>query len=221
MPFASPWAAANAAAFALVRSSAFALHALRAALLPALLALTACGGGGDAATPVAPAGVGFAESAPVPSVTAFVDAAATNQRGDARYATVDTNAGVRVLSGFLDLWEPSTRLVDAGQTAPARDGFPAIAASKWSGIPGDATDGTVKNAAFHSENIGFVVRTTAARTPAQADAAYYDDRLLRRPPRQELQRDRRHGPAHRRLAPGRAPDHHHHQHPRGCRHGAL
>ena len=177
MPFSSPWAAADAAAFAPVRSSAFTLHALRAALLPALLALTACGGGGgDAATPVAPAGVGFAESAPVPSVTAFVDAAATNQRGDARYATVDTNAGVRVLSGFLDLWEPSTRLVDAGQTAPARDGFPAVAASKWSGIPGDATDGTVKNAAFHSENIGFVVRTTAARTSAQADAAYYDDR---------------------------------------------
>ncbi len=180
MPFVCfPSAAPSAAANVPARSGAFfALNAARAALLPALLALTACGGGGggDFTMPAAPAGVGFAESAPLPSATAFVDAAASNQRGDARYATVDTNAGVRVLSGFLNLWEPSTRLVDAGQTAPARDGFPAIAASTWTGIPGDATDGTVKSAAFQSENIGFVVRTTAARTQAQADAAYYDDR---------------------------------------------
>lgn len=161
-------------------ASLFGVRALRVALVPALLALSACGGGGggsdSAALPAAPAGLGFAETAPVPAVPAFVDNAATNQRGDARYATVDTNAGVRVLSGFLDLWEPSTRLVDAGQTAPARDGFPAVAASKWSGIPGDATDGAVKSAAFQAENVGFVVRTTAARTPAQAEAAYYDDR---------------------------------------------
>ncbi len=153
---------------------------LRLTSIAALLALSACGGGGGGGDePVAPAmpqGLGVADTAPVPTVTAFVDAAATNQRGDARYATVETNAGVRLLAGFLDIWEPSTRLVDAGQTAPAANGFPAVVASTWSGIPGDATDGKVKNAAVHKENIDFVVRTTTARTAAQSQAAYLDDR---------------------------------------------
>ena len=158
-------------------ASLFSAQALRVALVPTLLALSACGGGSDnAAVPVAPAGVGFVDTAPVPAVPAFVDTAATNQRGDARFATIDTNAGVRVLSGFLDVWEPRTRLVDAGVTAAARDGFPAIAPSAWSGLPGDATDGAVKNAAVHRENIDVVLRTTAQRTPAQAEAAYLDDR---------------------------------------------
>jgi autotransporter-associated beta strand protein len=153
---------------------------LRATALAALLALSACGGGGGDnapyAVPSAPAGLGYADTAPAPQALAFVDLAATNQRGDARYATLDTNAGVRVLSRFLEVWEPSTRLVDAGATAPARDGFPAVAASAWRGIPGDATDGTVKNAAVHRENIDYVVRATAARTAAQERAAYLDDR---------------------------------------------
>lgn len=151
---------------------------LRYTSLAVLVALTACGGSGgdESATPAMPQALGTVDTAPVPSATAFVDTAATNQRGDARYAAVDTNAGVRVLSGFLDIWEPSTRLVDAGQTAPAANGFPAVVASTWTGIPGDATDGKVKNAAVHKENIDFVVRTTTARTAAQSQAAYFDDR---------------------------------------------
>jgi hypothetical protein len=59
-------------------------------------------------------------SEPVPdaaTVPPFVDNVATNQRGDARYATKETNAGVRVVAGFLDFWTPSTLLVDAGQSA--------------------------------------------------------------------------------------------------------
>ena len=47
----------------------------------------------------------------------------------ARYATLETNAGVRVLAGMLDIWIPLTQLVDAGQTAPAVGTFPAVAAS--------------------------------------------------------------------------------------------
>lgn len=151
---------------------------LRLTSIAALLALSACGGGGgdESVAPAMPQALGVTDTAPVPSGTAFVDAAATNQRGDARYATLQTNAGVRLLSGFLEVWEPSTRLVDAGQTAPAVEGFPAVVASSWSGIPGDATDGKVKNAAVHKENIDFVVRTTVARTAAQSLAAYMDDR---------------------------------------------
>lgn len=151
---------------------------LRLTSIAALLALSACGGGGgdESVAPAMPQALGVTDTAPVPTVTAFVDAAATNQRGDARYATLQTNAGVRLLSGFLEVWEPSTRLVDAGQTAPAVEGFPAVVASSWSGIPGDATDGKVKNAAVHKENIDYVARTTTARTAAQSQAAYFDDR---------------------------------------------
>ena len=56
----------------------------------------------------------------------FVDNVASNQRGDARYATAATNAGVRVLIGMLDIWKPLTEIVDAGVTAPAVAGFPAV-----------------------------------------------------------------------------------------------
>ncbi|HCQ47466.1 MAG TPA: hypothetical protein DIW53_12090 [Achromobacter sp.] len=164
-------------------------YALRATSLAVILALSACGGDDDNDTdapqqnddvayvvPAPPAGLGRADTAPVPDAPAFVDFAATNQRGDPRYATLESNAGVRVLSGFLDIWEPRTRLVDAGVTAAGADGFPGIIASDWTGIPGDATDGRVKNKAVHDENIDFVVRTTAKRTPEQAKAAYLDDR---------------------------------------------
>ncbi|KQO23190.1 hypothetical protein ASF11_23995 [Acidovorax sp. Leaf76] len=149
--------------------------------LAAALALSACGGGGDAepAAPQAPVGLGRADTAPVPneaSTPPFVDFAFTNQRGDARYATLATNAGVRVLGGFLDIWKPSTQLVDAGVTAPANGTFPAIAPSSWSGIPGDATDGTVLNRDVHARNIQYVVDATTRRTAAQEQQAYLDDR---------------------------------------------
>jgi len=145
------------------------------------LALSACGGSNTEdqplVIPAAPADQGAAETVAVPSATAFVDTIATNQRGDARYATVATNAGVRVLSGFLSIWKPLTEIVDAGQTAPAVDGFPAVAASTWSGVPGDGTpDGTILNAAVHQANIDYVVKATSNRTAAQAVQAYLDDR---------------------------------------------
>jgi autotransporter-associated beta strand protein len=158
------------------------------------LALVACGGGHDdnvttpaatvpvpapvaLAVPAAPADQGAPDAAPVPTVTAFVDTVATNQRGDARYATLETNAGVRVLAGFLDIWKPLTALVDAGAAAPAVAGFPAVAASTWTGVPNDGTpDGTIVNQAVHAANIQYVVDATTQRTPAQAVAAYLDDR---------------------------------------------
>lgn len=155
----------------------------------AMFLLSACGGGDDngnasapATTPLAvpapPADAGFVDSAPVrASAVPFVDTAATNQRGDARYATVDTNAGVRVVRGFLDVWEPLTRLVDAGAPAPANGSFPAVVASTWTGLPNDGTaGGSVTNAVAHNANIQYVIDATTRRTAAQAEAAYYDDR---------------------------------------------
>jgi autotransporter-associated beta strand protein len=174
-------------------------HTLLARRLPlalaisAALALSACGSSDDAPSvaapvtpvagetplvvPAAPADQGAADTAPVPAVTAFVDTVATNQRGDARYATVATNAGVRVLAGMLDIWKPLTELVDAGGGADARDGFPGFPASTWTGLPNDGTPtGTIVNKTVHEANIQYVVDATTKRTPAQATAAYLDDR---------------------------------------------
>jgi autotransporter-associated beta strand protein len=166
--------------------------------LIAALCLSACGGGSDGSasfpivgTPPAtanppavevagpPKDLGFTDTAPIPDQTAtppFVDNVATNQRGDARYATKETNAGVRVVAGFLDFWQPSTLLVDAGASAPAQGSFPAVVASTWSGIPGDATDGKILNSGVLNSNIQYVVDVTNARTIAQELAAYLDDR---------------------------------------------
>ena len=168
--------------------------------LIATLGLSACGGGDNVAsaptsapqsnqTPapspaqslvaVPPKDLGFTDTAPVPdekTTLPFVDFAYTNQRGDARYATKDTNAGVRVVAGFLDLWQPSSLLVDAGAAAPARDGFPAVAGSTWTGIPGDASDGRPVNAAVLNANIQYAVDLTNRRTPKQELDAYLDDR---------------------------------------------
>lgn len=150
------------------------------------LALSACGGSSnDQQTPAevalvvpgAPADQGAADSAAVPAVAAFVDNIASNQRGDARYATVATNAGVRVLSGMLDIWKPLTEIVDAGVTAPAVAGFPAVATSAWSGVPNDGSPGgTIVNAAVHNANIQYVIDATTKRSDAQATMAYLDDR---------------------------------------------
>ncbi|RQR69839.1 MULTISPECIES: phosphatase PAP2 family protein [unclassified Burkholderia] len=161
-------------------------HTLAIAVTATFL-VAACGGddiGGAeppaivAQIPAAPADPGFIDSAPVPAgVPAFVDTAATNQRGDARYASMNTNAGVRVLNGFRALWQPLTDLVDAGVSAPAAGGFPAIAPSLWTGLPNDGSPGgTALNAAVLNANVQYVVNATMQRTAAQAEAAYYDDR---------------------------------------------
>ncbi|WP_426192485.1 phosphatase PAP2 family protein [Massilia sp. DWR3-1-1] len=152
--------------------------------ISALLALSACGGSNsgnpaDAALvlPAPPADQGVADSAPLPAAPAFVDNVASNQRGDARYATLATNAGVRVLGGMLAIWKPLTEIVDAGNSAPAVDGFPAVVASSWTGVPNDGSNGgTIVNAAVHNANIDYVVKATASRSAEQALQAYLDDR---------------------------------------------
>ncbi len=164
------------------------------AILPLALALAlaGCGGDSDSSTstsastastaltiPAAPTGTGAEDIATVQdtaTVLPFVDYAYTNQRGDARYATLDTNAGVRVLARYLDLWKPSTLIVDAGVTATAYGDFPAVVASTWTGIPGDATDGSILNSNVLAQNIQYVVTATSTRTADQATAAYLDDR---------------------------------------------
>ncbi len=148
-------------------------------VLSIALALSACGGSSEdpLVIPAAPADQGAADTVPLPTATAFVDTIATNQRGDARYATLSTNAGVRLLGGFLDVWKPLTEIVDAGVSAPAVDGFPAVVPSSWSGVPNDGTpDGKVVNATVHQANIDYVVKATANRTADQAVLAYLDDR---------------------------------------------
>ncbi|KPC55394.1 acid phosphatase [Amantichitinum ursilacus] len=165
------------------------------AVMPLALALALAGCGGDSdsdastSTPVvtnptltipaAPTGTGAEDIASVQDVSTvlpFVDYAYTNQRGDARYATIDTNAGVRVLARYLDLWTPSSLIVDAGVTAAAYGTFPAVVASSWTGIPGDSTDGKAVNSAVLAQNIQYVVTATTGRTADQATAAYLDDR---------------------------------------------
>ncbi len=170
-------------------------RSLLAAAVLASLGLAACGGGSsnDSPAPVAsqdesyvvpaaPAGLGFVEAADAPSgVLAYIDTGATNQRGIACMATLEGNAGVRVLKGFLDLWAPLAAAdgkvyVDADVAADADGSCPAVVKSAWAGIPGDATDGTVLNAAVHTANIDYVKQVTASRTTEQGLAAYLDDR---------------------------------------------
>ena len=145
-----------------------------------LAGLTACNDNQTSQTyvaPTAPTGLGYAASADSnPTAAPYIDNGASNQRGKACMATLETNAGVRVVAGFLDIWEPRTRLVDAGVTAPADGSCPAVTSSDWSGLPGSATDGTVKNPSVHAYNIHYVEQLTANRTPAQELAAYLDDR---------------------------------------------
>ncbi|MBP2549503.1 autotransporter-associated beta strand protein [Neorhizobium galegae] len=127
--------------------------------------------------PPAPAGLGHADSAPAPAgIPAYVDTGASNQRGDACLSTLETNAGVRLLSGFLEIWTPRTPFVDADQDAPAKDGCAAVTKSDWDGLPRSATDGTMKNPAVHAANLAYVIRTTAANTPEDDLEAYLDDR---------------------------------------------
>ena len=136
-----------------------------------LLALTACGGSDRndnadtvLAIPAAPADQGAPDTAPVPSALAFVDTAATNQRGDARYATLATNAGVRVLGGMLDIWKPLTEIVDAGVTAPAVDDVPAVVGSTWTGLPNDGT----KSKASSTRPFTTRISTTWSKPPPTA-----------------------------------------------------
>jgi hypothetical protein len=165
--------------------TSFPLRTISAVLISGFM-FVACGGSSDSVVataplviPDAPKGSGVTDSAPVADeskVLPYVDFAYTNQRGDARYATLQTNAGVRVVAGFLQLWQPRSLLVDAGSPAAANGSFPAVTASDWTGVPGDATDGKVLNTTIHNANIQYVVDATKVRTPEQELAAYLDDR---------------------------------------------
>lgn len=157
----------------------------RRALFAALLAagcLSACGDGGNDAPDVAqlpaePFGLGSTDSAPVlSSVLAYADTGATNVRDNPCNVTLATNAGVRALQGMLSLWVPSSLKVDAGVTLAAANGCAAVTPAAWTGIPGDATDGTAIQSSVHQANIDYVKRATQSRTGAQALAAYLDDR---------------------------------------------
>ena len=152
---------------------------LTASLLLSALGLTACNSDNNTRfdPPAAPTGLGYEATADANSaVTAYIDAGASNQRGKACFATVDTNAGVRVVSEFLKIWQPRSLFVDAGTTAAADGSCPAVVASDWDGIPGSATDGTVLNSTVHQANINYVIQATSQRTADQAVAAYLDDR---------------------------------------------
>lgn len=155
---------------------------LSAIFLAALASLWTAGCGGSDTDPLLPvpaepAGLGIADTAEPPAgVLAYVDTGASNQRGNPCMSTLDTNAGVRVLSGFLDIWAPSTLLVDAGQTAAAANGCPAVARSTWTGLPGDPSDGSVRNSAVHAANIDYVKAATRGLSTERALLAYLDDR---------------------------------------------
>ncbi|ORE90092.1 autotransporter domain-containing protein [Aurantimonas sp. 22II-16-19i] len=109
-------------------------------------------------------------------VPAFMDTGYSNERNDPRYATAETNAAVRLLSGFLQIWQPRTPYVDADNAIDAGYGYPAVPRTDWDGIPGSATDGKVLNQAVHDYNIQYVIDVTRNRTAQEAEDAYLDDR---------------------------------------------
>ncbi|TJZ91425.1 autotransporter domain-containing protein [Paracoccus gahaiensis] len=109
-------------------------------------------------------------------VPSFMETGFTNERGDPRYLTRETNAGVRLLDGFLDIWEPRTPFVDADNTVAPGFGFPGVTPSDWDGLAGSPTDGRILDQAVHNHNIGHVERITRTRTAAEARDAYLDDR---------------------------------------------
>ena len=83
------------------------------------------------------------------------------------------------LSEDIDRADPAFALwVDRQVAAHKQRGYAIVNISlkPLTGIPGDATDGKVLDAAAHNANIQYVVTATAGRTDAQALAAYLDDR---------------------------------------------
>lgn len=94
--------------------------------------------------------------APAPTLPAvktfYVDAYGTNATAN---KTKDSNAALNLLSRFEDLW------TSAGWAAKGTDFY---------------KNGTKKNIAVLSANISYVAKVTNARTPAQTEAAYLDDR---------------------------------------------
>ncbi|MEU4619878.1 phosphatase PAP2 family protein [Actinoplanes sp. NPDC023801] len=90
-------------------------------------------------------GTGTGRAAAAATGTAFVDSYKTNTTAN---LTVETNAAVRILSGFRKAWSTGTA---------------------WN-------NGTVLDAAFLRANIRYVVRTTRERTAAEAARSFVVDR---------------------------------------------
>lgn len=92
-------------------------------------------------------------------VAAFVDNFATNQ-STADYATVETNAVLRLLKGFSDYWT-------SGGNANKDINSSYATAYK---------NGKVVNSSVLSANITYVANIARSRTASQEEAAYLDDR---------------------------------------------
>lgn len=144
--------------------------------------LVACGGGSsstsagtDAAPPSTPSFVDSAQVQDEASIKPFVDYFYTNRNDNNCYADETTNAGVRLLKGMFDVWEPVTRLLDANG-AIAAGGCTTVAATTWDGTA--ATGGTIKNQSVHDANLAKVTELTTNRGAADSDAekaAFLDD----------------------------------------------
>ncbi|VFR18727.1 serine protease [plant metagenome] len=165
-----------------------------AVFLACAISLAGCGGGDSSSpavpdepvtpthpdTPTEPADPDFVDSAPVnDAVTAYVDASYSNTQNNVCHVTVDTNAGIRLADGFLDIWTPATLLADAGRGARAAgtdpvtgEACPAVPAGTWDGNANSG--GTVVNQAVHDANIRFSVQATNNRSLEQEETASID-----------------------------------------------
>jgi hypothetical protein len=144
--------------------------------------LCACGGTNTSTTasptpststavPSAPVDPSSVDSAPVnTSVLAYVDTYNTNLADNACYDTVNTNAAIRELKGFLDLWTPVTAYVDAdtyggsglaSSTDTTGATCAAVSASTWDGTAG--TGGTILRSDIIGTNTSYVETVAANR----------------------------------------------------------
>lgn len=135
------------------------------AALGALLLVTSCQSpASSSSTTVQNFAVDAAEAAypqPASGVTAHVDTYKTNQTATTtNYADTSTNAALRLLSKFNDIYVPSGSATSAVNSSYATAYL----------------TGTIKNASVFTKNFTYVSTVTAARTDVQAEAAWFDDR---------------------------------------------
>ncbi|KAJ3097126.1 hypothetical protein HDU96_000499 [Phlyctochytrium bullatum] len=129
--------------------------------------------------PEAPKGLGREEIVPFPDpavVPPFVDNFFTNQINNPCFLSMDTNAGVRVVAPYLQIWTPVTLKVDAGINLASNGVCPAATPGPWSGIPEDPTDGKHVRPDIHKHNIDYCINVTQARPDSQIPDVYFEDR---------------------------------------------
>ena len=156
-------------------------RSIQAAAFASLALLSACGGSSNSLTaattsstavPAAPADPGTVDSAPVnTSVPAYVDTYYTNLADNSCYDAVSTNAAIRAVKGFLDVWTPVTSYVDAdtysgtGLSASTDTDTGAACASvpvsTWNGMA--SSGGTILNSDIISTNTKYVETVAASR----------------------------------------------------------